>query len=73
MNELSREEEMQAYTDTLGAIAIAIARQIDTRRFSADLKQLANLAAERGNGPSAGLLDEIARAIDANVLRKKNH
>lgn len=73
MNELTRDEEMQAYTDTLGAIAIAISRQVDAGRFSADLKQLADLAAKRGNGPSAGLLDELARCIDATVLRKKNH
>lgn len=73
MEELSREEEMQAYTDTLGAIAIAISRQVDARQFSADLKQLADMAAKRGNGPSAGLLDEIARVIDSKVIGRKNH
>lgn len=73
MNELTREEEMQAYTDTLGAIAIAISMQVDARKFSSDLKHLANVAAERGNGPSAGLLDEIARYIDTKVVGRKNH
>lgn len=71
--ELTREEEMQAYTDTLGAIAIAISRQVNARTFSRDLKHLADIAAKRGNGPSAGLLDEIARVIDSQVLGKKAH
>lgn len=73
MDELSREEEMQAYTDTLGAIAIAISRQVNAKTFSQDLKQLAEIAAKRGNGPSAGLLDEIARIIDSKVIGKKAH
>lgn len=73
MNELTREEEMQAYSDTLAALVIAIARQLDASRLSTDLKYLANQAENRGNGPSSGLLDELARTIDEVVIGKKKH
>lgn len=71
--EITREEEMQAYSDTLAALAIAIARQIDASQLTTDLKHLAHQAENRGNGPSAGLLDELARTIDEVVTGRKKH
>lgn len=70
---LTRDEEMQAYLDALGAIATAIAWQIDPLRFASDLKALANVAEDAGHGPSAGLIDELARTVEIRVLGCKDH
>lgn len=73
MNELTREEELQAYTDALGAIVTAIASQLDAPRLVTDLRLLADIAERAGHGPSAGLIDEMARVVDRRVLKKKHH
>lgn len=67
---LSREEEMQAITDALGAIVTIIARQGDAERVVADLKLLANAYFEGGKGPSAGLIDTLARTVEVRALGK---
>ncbi len=71
--ELTREQEMQAYTDGLGAIVTAVAWQVDPIRLVADLKVLANLADKAGKGPSAGLIDELVRTVEHRVLGSKAH
>ena len=76
MNEpttLTRDEEMQAYIDTLGALATAIAWQIDPVRFAGDLQAIAHAAEDAGHGPSAGLIDELARTVEIRVLGRKDH
>lgn len=70
---LTREEELQAYTDALGALVTAVAWQLDPIRLLADLKVLANVADKAGHGPSAGLIDELARTVEVRVLTKKAH
>jgi hypothetical protein len=70
---LTHEEEMQAYTDALGAIVTALAWQVDAIRLYADLQVLADVAAKAGHGPSAGLIDELARTVQHRVLVRKDH
>lgn len=71
--ELSHEEELQAITDALAAIATAAARQLDAGRFVADLRLLADAADQAGKGPSAGLIDEISRGVERRLLTRKTH
>jgi hypothetical protein len=71
--ELTREEEMQAYMDALGAIVTAMAFQLDPIRLHADLSALAHVADKAGHGPSAGLIDELVRVIEVRALEKKGH
>jgi hypothetical protein len=71
--ELTREQEMKAYTDALGAIITVMAWQLDPIRLFADLKVLANLSEKAGHGPSAGLIDELVRAVEQRVLVKRTH
>ena len=66
--ELSREEEMQAYSDALAAILIAVGRQVSAERLVADLKRIRDGFAAAGNGPSAGLLDELAMIASEQLL-----
>ena len=68
---LTREEELQAYTDALGAIVTALAWQVDPVRLIADLKVLANIAENAGHGPSAGLIDKLGRTVEIRVLGQK--
>lgn len=65
---LTRDQEMQGYLDALGAIVIAVSFQIDPVRLLADIRALANQAEKAGHGPSAGLLDELARALAVTRL-----
>ncbi len=69
--ELTHEEELQAYTDALGGLAIALGFQVDPMRLMVDLKALANEANRRGNGPSAALLDVMAEAVQHVHLRER--
>lgn len=71
MEELSRKQEMEAYIDALGAIVIALGYQIDPIRLYADLKALANQAEHNGRGPSAGAIDELARAVQHVHLKER--
>lgn len=66
---LTRDEELQAYTDAIGALALAMAWQLDTARLIADLRTLANQADRAGHGPSAGLIDHIVQKIEVIVLK----
>lgn len=66
---LTRDEELQAYTDAIGALALAMAWQLDTARLIADLRALANLADQHGHGPSAGLIDHLVQRIETIVLK----
>lgn len=68
--ELSREQEMQAYSDALGAILTAVAWQLDPVRLLADIKALANFAEANGHGPSAGLIDTLAQTLENRVLKR---
>ncbi|MBK5915133.1 hypothetical protein CCR84_12540 [Rhodocyclus purpureus] len=64
---LTDQEAIQAITDALGGLAIALGEQVDPARLAADLRRLADEAEQRGQGPSAGLLDEIARTVEARL------
>lgn len=70
---LTREEELQAYSDGLFAIVTAVAWQLDPIRLVADFKLLADMADKAGHGPSAGLIDAFGRAIEARVIGQKTH
>lgn len=61
---LTNEEILQAFTDAIGGLAVALGRQIDPKKLAADLRTLADEAERVGTGPSAGLLDEIARTVE---------
>ena len=71
--EMTRKQEMQAYTDALSAIATAVAWQVDPIRFFADIKALANGYMAAGHGPSAGLIDELARTVERRLFGTKGH
>lgn len=60
---LTRQQEMRAYTDALGAICICLSAQLDGARLVADLKRLADYAASAGHGPSAGILDTLVDVL----------
>jgi hypothetical protein len=64
---LTDEEVLQAFTDAIGGLAVALARQIDAKRLADDLRLLADEADKAGYGPSAGLLDEIARTVEVRM------
>lgn len=64
---LSNEEILQAFTDAIGGLAVALGRQIDPARLATDLRTLADEAERAGMGPSAGLLDEIARTVEVRM------
>lgn len=65
---LTRQEELQAYTDVLGALVTVMAWQLNPIRLIADLRALARLADRAGHGPSAGLIDELVRTVEVRVL-----
>lgn len=64
---LTNEEILQAFTDAIGGLAVALGRQIDPARLATDLRTLADEAERAGMGPSAGLLDEIARTVEVRM------
>ena len=68
---LNNEEVLQAFTDAIGGLALALAKQIDAAKLAADLRTLANDAEKLGHGPSAGLLDEVARTVEVRMLNKE--
>ena len=67
---LTNEEILQAFTDAIGGLAVALGRQIDPKKLAEDLRTLADEAERAGKGPSAGLLDEIARTVELRCVRK---
>lgn len=69
MSQLTDQDTLQAITDALGGIAIALSKQLDAKRLTTDLRALADEAMEAGNGPSAGLIGEIARAVEARTTQ----
>lgn len=66
---LTNEEVMQAFTDALGGLAVALGRQIDPKKLTEDLRTLADEAERAGMGPSAGLIDEVARTVELRLLK----
>lgn len=68
---LNNEEVLQAFTDAIGGLALALAKQMDATKLAADLRTLANDAETLGHGPSAGLLDEVARTVEVRLLNKR--
>lgn len=67
---LTNEEILQAFTDAIGGLAVALGKQIDPAKLAEDLRTLANEADRAGMGPSAGLLDEIARTVEVRLLKR---
>lgn len=67
---LTNEEVMQAFTDALGGLAVALGRQIDPAKLAADLRTLADEAERAGMGPSAGLIDEVARTVEVRCIKR---
>lgn len=67
--EMTLDDMAQAMTDALSAIVIAVAKQVDAKKLAADLKQLADEADQHGEGKSAGLLDELVRALEQRVTK----
>lgn len=67
---LTNEAVLQAMTDALGGLAVAMAKQVNAEQLAGDLRTLADEAAAMGHGPSAGLLDEMVRAVEKRVSRK---
>lgn len=67
--ELTNEDVLQAVTDALGGLALALGKQVDAAKLAADLRKLADDAERLGQGPSAGLLDEMARTVEVRLLK----
>ena len=68
------EQILQAYTSAMGTLAVALCRQLDAGQILADLRAQADLADRAGHRPAAGLIDELVRAVEINVLKKHgNH
>ena len=68
--ELTNEEILQAFTDAIGGLAVALGKQVDPAKLVEDLRKLANDADRLGQGPSAGLLDEIARTVELRCVKQ---
>ncbi|HMW64765.1 MAG TPA: hypothetical protein PLR94_13845 [Accumulibacter sp.] len=68
MQQTFTDDALQAFTDAIGGLAIALARQIDPAKLTADLRMLADEAERAGMGHSAGLLHEVARTVEVRVL-----
>lgn len=68
---LTNEEILQAFTDAIGGLAVALGRQIDPKKLAADLRTLADEAERVGTGPSAGLIDEVARTVELRLLNER--
>lgn len=66
---LTNEEVLQAVTDAFGALAIALSRQIDAKQLATDLRDLSDEAQASGHGASAGLIGEIARAVETRTAQ----
>lgn len=67
---LTNEEVLQAFTDAIGGLAVALAKQVDAAQLVTDLRKLADDADKLGMGPSAGLLDEIARTVEQRCVQR---
>lgn len=67
---LTNEEVLQAFTDAIGGLAVALGKQVDPAKLAEDLRKLANDADRLGEGPSAGLLDEIARTVELRLVKR---
>lgn len=68
---LTNEEVLQAFTDAMGGLALALGKQIDPAKLATDLRTLADESERAGMGPSAGLLDEIARTVEVRLLNRQ--
>ena len=68
---LTNEEILQAFTDAIGGLAVALGRQIDPKKLAEDLRTLADEAERVGMGPSAGLIDEVARTVELRLLNER--
>lgn len=68
---LTNEEVMQAFTDAIGGLAVALGRQVDPTKLATDLRSLADEAERAGMGPSAGLIDEVARTVEVRLLNMR--
>lgn len=62
---------LEAYTDALRALVTALGWQIDPVRLHSDLQSIAGIARKDGHGASAGLIDELARTVEARLLTTK--
>ena len=68
--ELFRITLLQSVTDALGGMALALSAQVDAKRFAEHLRLLADEAEHAGHGPSAGLLDELARVVEERQIAR---
>ena len=68
---LTNEEILQAFTDAIGGLAVALGRRIDPKKLAGDLRTLADEAERVGMGPSAGLIDEVARTVELRLLNER--
>jgi hypothetical protein len=62
---------LEAYADALKALVTALGWQIDPVRLHADLQTIASVTRKNGQGASAGLIDELARTVEARLLTTK--
>lgn len=67
---LTDQEAIQAITDALGGLAIALGKQVDATKLANDLRTLADEAERAGMGPSAGLIDEVARTVEVRCIKR---
>ncbi|HVW64004.1 MAG TPA: hypothetical protein VHB01_03240 [Nitrosospira sp.] len=61
-------QSFEACGAALKALAVALGWQIDPVRLHADLQAMAELARQKGQGASAGLIDEMANAVKTQLL-----
>jgi hypothetical protein len=64
---LSDEELIQAFTDAIGGLAVALSKQVDPRKLANDLKTLAKEADDGGQRGSASLLMEIGKTVESRI------
>jgi len=68
---LTNEEILQAFTDAIGGLAVALGKQVNPAKLAEDLRKLANDADRLGQGPSAGLIHEVARTVEVRLLNER--
>lgn len=66
---LTDQEAIQAITDALGGLAIALGKQLDATKLANDLRNMAQEAQMAGQSASAGLISEMARTVEVRLIK----
>ena len=66
---LTDQDTIQAITDALGGLALAMGKQVDPAKLANDLRNFAHEAELAGQHTSAGLISEMARTVEVRLLK----